>query len=148
MTKNLKSNSTSLDFHLLTKPSGAACNISCKYCFFLSKEHLYTEYESPLMDEDTLDAYIRQLIESSPSPEVQISWQGGKPMLWGLDFLAVGWTGKPLPQALLAHSAQHPNQWYLNWWQLDGVFQKTSLPGGSKYRWAAPIHARHLSYWK
>ena len=52
-------------FHLLAKPAGAACNLSCKYCFFLSKENLYAERESPLMDEATLDSYIRQLFESS-----------------------------------------------------------------------------------
>jgi uncharacterized protein len=75
-----------LNFHLLAKPSGAACNLSCKYCFFLSKENLYPERESPLMDEETLHAYIRQLMETSAGPEVQVSWQGGEPMLRGLNF--------------------------------------------------------------
>jgi uncharacterized protein len=75
-----------INFHLLAKPAGAACNLSCKYCFFLSKENLYGERESPLMDEATLEAYIRQLMESSAGPEVQVSWQGGEPMLRGLDF--------------------------------------------------------------
>jgi uncharacterized protein len=73
-------------FHLLAKPAGAACNLSCKYCFFLSKENLYAERESPLMDEATLDSYIRQLLESSAGPEVHVAWQGGEPMLRGLDF--------------------------------------------------------------
>jgi len=74
------------NFHLLAKPTGAACNLNCKYCFFLSKENLYEENESPLMDEDTLDVYIRQLVLTSASPEIQITWQGGEPMLRGLDF--------------------------------------------------------------
>jgi len=82
----MKQNSTPLGFHLLAKPSGAACNLSCKYCFFLSKAKLYEEDESPMMDEETLEAYIRQLLESSTGPEVQIAWQGGEPMLRGLDF--------------------------------------------------------------
>lgn len=73
------------DYHLLVKPAGAACNLGCRYCFFLSKEHLYPR-ESPLMIEDTLDAYLRQLMESSPGPQVEVSWQGGEPMLRGLDF--------------------------------------------------------------
>ena len=29
------------DFHLLAKPTGAVCNLGCKYRFFLSKEMLY-----------------------------------------------------------------------------------------------------------
>ena len=28
-------------FHLLAKPTGAACNLDCAYCFFLDKEMLY-----------------------------------------------------------------------------------------------------------
>lgn len=72
-------------YHLLAKPAGAACNLGCQYCFFLSKENLYGG-ESPLMDEPTLEAYIRQLMETSPGPEVHVSWQGGEPMLRGLEF--------------------------------------------------------------
>ncbi len=73
------------DFHLLAKPAGAACNLGCKYCFFLSKENLYPR-ESPLMSEATLDAYLRQLFESAPGPQIEVSWQGGEPMLRGLPF--------------------------------------------------------------
>lgn len=75
-----------LPYHLLVKPAGAACNLSCKYCFFLSKEGLYGERESPLMSEATLDAYMAQLMASSPGPQVEVAWQGGEPMLRGLDF--------------------------------------------------------------
>lgn len=73
------------NYHLLAKPVGAACNLSCEYCFFLSKERLYPD-GSRLMDEITLATYISQLMASSPGPEVQVSWQGGEPMLRGLDF--------------------------------------------------------------
>lgn len=72
-------------YHLLAKPAGAACNLGCTYCFFLSKENLYPD-DSYFMDEATLETYIRQLLESSPGPQVDISWQGGEPMLRGLDF--------------------------------------------------------------
>ncbi|MBI5839195.1 MAG: anaerobic sulfatase maturase [Chloroflexi bacterium] len=72
-------------FHLLAKPAGAACNLDCKYCFFLSKEKLYPG--SPLrMADDLLELYIRQLLESHREPEVTIAWQGGEPTLIGLDF--------------------------------------------------------------
>jgi len=77
---------TSSPFHLLAKPAGAACNLGCRYCFFLSKENLYPKRESPLMDDALLDNYLRQLMGSSPGPQVQVAWQGGEPMLRGLDF--------------------------------------------------------------
>ena len=32
-------------FHILAKPTGAICNLDCKYCFFLSKELLYPDLE-------------------------------------------------------------------------------------------------------
>ena len=72
-------------FHLLAKPAGAACNLGCTYCFFLSKENLYPK-DSYFMGEEMLEAYIRQLMESSPGPQVDVAWQGGEPMLRGLAF--------------------------------------------------------------
>lgn len=72
-------------YHLLAKPAGAACNLGCEYCFFLSKENLYPG-ESYLMDEATLEIYIQQLMASSPGEQVDVAWQGGEPMLRGLKF--------------------------------------------------------------
>jgi uncharacterized protein len=72
-------------FHLLAKPTGAVCNLDCKYCFFLSKEMLYPGSRFRMADE-LLETYIRQLIESQQVPEVSIAWQGGEPTLMGLDF--------------------------------------------------------------
>ena len=72
-------------FHLLAKPTGSTCNIDCTYCFFLSKEALYPN-EKSRMSEDTLETYIRQLLESHRAPDVTVAWQGGEPTLMGLDF--------------------------------------------------------------
>lgn len=72
-------------FHLLAKPSGAACNLDCAYCFFLDKEALYPGSKFR-MREDMLEQYIRQLIESHQTNDVNIAWQGGEPTLMGLDF--------------------------------------------------------------
>lgn len=72
-------------FHVLAKPTGAVCNLDCKYCFFLSKEMLYPGSRFRMADE-LLEAYIRQTIEGQNSPEITIAWQGGEPTLMGLDF--------------------------------------------------------------
>jgi len=72
-------------FHLLAKPTGAICNLDCKYCFFLSKEMLYPGSRFRMADE-LLEIYIRQLLESQPGPEVIVGWQGGEPTLMGLEF--------------------------------------------------------------
>ncbi len=72
-------------FHLLAKPSGSTCNIDCTYCFFLSKEALYPN-EKSRMSAATLEAYIRQLLESHRVPQVTVAWQGGEPTLMKLEF--------------------------------------------------------------
>ena len=72
-------------FHLLAKPTGAICNLDCKYCFFLSKEMLYPGSRFR-MAEAVHETYIKQLLESHQTDEVNIAWQGGEPTLMGLDF--------------------------------------------------------------
>ncbi|NJD60727.1 MAG: anaerobic sulfatase maturase [Anaerolineales bacterium] len=76
---------TPLAFHLLAKPTGAVCNLDCKYCFFLSKELLYPGSQFRMTDQ-LLETYVRQLLESQPISEVTIAWQGGEPTLMDLDF--------------------------------------------------------------
>jgi uncharacterized protein len=72
-------------FHVMAKPTGAICNLDCKYCFFLSKEALYPG--SPFrMADDIMEAYVKQIVESQQAPQVTIAWQGGEPTLMGLDF--------------------------------------------------------------
>src|SRR5712664_2732683 len=72
-------------FHLLAKPSGSTCNIDFTYFFFLSKEALYPNDRNRMSDA-TLEAYIRQLLESHRTPEVTVAWQGGEPTLMKLEF--------------------------------------------------------------
>ncbi len=71
--------------HVLAKPTGAACNLACSYCFFLPKEALYPG-SSFRMSDEVLENYIRQLIEAHRSPQVTVAWQGGEPTLMGIDF--------------------------------------------------------------
>jgi len=50
-------------FHIMTKPSGAICNLDCKYCYFLSKEMMYPGSRFRMTDE-LLETFVRQYIES------------------------------------------------------------------------------------
>lgn len=72
-------------FHLLAKPTGAACNLGCKYCFFLSKKNLYP-LSSFKMSDELLETYTRQYIEAQQIAQATFAWQGGEPTLMGLDF--------------------------------------------------------------
>jgi uncharacterized protein len=107
-TPALPSASTLRHFHVLAKPTGAICNLDCKYCFFLSKEMLY-EGDRFRMADDLLETYIRQLLESQPGPEITVAWQGGEPTLMGLDFFrrAMDYTAKHRrPGTTIAHTIQ------------------------------------------
>ena len=69
----------------MAKPTGAMCNLDCKYCFYSSKKELYSE-EDLKMSDRVLEEYIRQYIGANENPEVTFAWQGGEPTLMGIDF--------------------------------------------------------------
>ena len=73
-------------FHVMSKPTGAICNLNCEYCFFLSKEELYPG-SGFRMSPSVHEAYVRQLLEAQVgADEVVMAFQGGEPTLMGLDF--------------------------------------------------------------
>ncbi len=72
-------------FHVMAKPTGSRCNLSCDYCFFLKKKYLYPK-SNFRMPNRIMERYIRQTIQAHRVPNVTIAWQGGEPTLMGLDF--------------------------------------------------------------
>ncbi|MGC3995004.1 MAG: anaerobic sulfatase maturase [Propionicimonas sp.] len=77
--------SVRLPFSVLAKPTGAACNLDCSYCFFLSKEVLWGQ-DSQRMSAEVLERFVRSYLDSQPDGEVTIGWQGGEPTMRGLGF--------------------------------------------------------------
>jgi uncharacterized protein len=69
----------------MTKPRGPICNLDCAYCYYLPKENLYPGSDFRMSDE-VLESFTRQYIEAQQVPEVTFGWQGGEPLLMGLDF--------------------------------------------------------------
>ena len=99
-------------FHVLAKPTGAVCNLDCKYCFFLSKDALYPDSQFRMSD-DVLEAYVKQVIESHREPHITIAWQGGEPTLMGLDFFRRAMT--------LVHKYKRPGMTLEHTIQTNGV---------------------------
>ena len=73
-------------FVLMVKPVGARCNLSCRYCYYLGTDVRLGQPAEGCMSEETLEALIRNYMESSPGPVVSFTWHGGEPALAGLDF--------------------------------------------------------------
>ncbi len=72
-------------FHVMIKPRGSTCNLHCNYCFYLQKKELYPG-SSFRMSEAVLEKFTREYIRSQKIPEVTFGWQGGEPLLMGVDF--------------------------------------------------------------
>lgn len=72
-------------FSVMLKPRGALCNLGCRYCYYLGKGSLYPGVD-PRMDDAVLEDLTRQYIEAQDAPEVTFAWQGGEPLLMGLEF--------------------------------------------------------------
>jgi uncharacterized protein len=104
-------------FHLLAKPSGSTCNIDCTYCFFLSKEALYPN-EKSRMSAATLEAYIRQLLESHRVSQVTVAWQGGEPTLMKLEFFRHA--------VELVEKYRRPDQQVQHTFQTNGLLLETN----------------------
>lgn len=76
----------SREFQIFAKPTGALCNLDCRYCYYLKKEQLYPESTSLRMPDDLLDEYIAQQIAIAPGDEILFSWHGGEATTLGLDY--------------------------------------------------------------
>lgn len=74
-----------LPFSVLAKPTGAACNLNCAYCFFLSKDLLW-DASHQSMSEDMLRNYLTAYFDAQPDGPVTLGWQGGEPTMRGLGF--------------------------------------------------------------
>lgn len=82
----MTSSSPGVPYSVLAKPAGARCNLDCTYCFYLEKEALYPETQTPKMDDEVLDSFIQQYIAAQPGDYVTFAWQGGEPTLLGVDY--------------------------------------------------------------
>ncbi len=72
-------------FHVMTKPRGPICNLNCGYCYYLPKAQMYPGSAFQMPDE-VLESFTRQYIEAQQVPEVTFGWQGGEPLLMGIEF--------------------------------------------------------------
>jgi uncharacterized protein len=73
-------------FHAMVKPAGSLCNLDCTYCYYLHKQELLHQPDTPRMSDEILEQHIRQYIEAQTADEVVFSWQGGEPTTLGLEF--------------------------------------------------------------
>lgn len=74
------------EFQVFAKPVGPACNLNCRYCYYLKKDQLYPDGAALRMADDLLEEYIAQHIAATPGDLIHFSWHGGEPTILGLDY--------------------------------------------------------------
>ena len=72
-------------FSLLIKPAGPDCNLQCRYCFYRSRLALFPETPVHRMAAPVLEKLISSYMATS-QPVYAFAWQGGEPLLMGLEF--------------------------------------------------------------
>lgn len=164
-----KTAATHSGFHVLAKPTGPKCNLQCEYCFYKEKEDgifLQAHQANSLnMEEALLERYIQEYIQSQYSigqREINFLWQGGEPMMRGLNFyrLAVSLQREHCPQGVSIHNHFQTNGILINekWAQffaaedfligisIDGpqfihdMYRKTLKGGGSYHKVVAGLN--------
>jgi len=97
-------------FQVFAKPAGAACNLACRYCYYLpldGRQWPVASGRCPVdhgcladgrdgsegaqpgirrMWDELLEAYIAQHLGAAPEPDVLFSWHGGEPTLLGVEY--------------------------------------------------------------
>ena len=72
--------------YVMLKPTGAHCNLACKYCYYLEKNNLYPTAQRHLMSDEMLEQFTREYIEAQTMNQVLFTWHGGEPLLRSIDF--------------------------------------------------------------
>jgi uncharacterized protein len=103
----------SREFQVFAKPAGAACNMDCRYCYYLEKEAIHRDTRESRMSRETLETLIVEQLQASPGPVVRFSWHGGEPTLMGLEYFRL------IVSLQQAHRA--PGQRVLNGIQTNGI---------------------------
>jgi uncharacterized protein len=77
---------TSRGFQIFVKPAGSACNLACRYCYYLGRGPGGPEAAPARMSDDLLESYVAQHIAASPDEIIRFSWHGGEPTVLGVDY--------------------------------------------------------------
>jgi uncharacterized protein len=72
--------------YIMLKPIGAVCNLRCEYCYYLDKKDLYPQAKNFVMNDEVLEKFIQQYIESQTMQEVLFTWHGGETLMRNRDF--------------------------------------------------------------
>ena len=71
---------------IMLKPSSTACNLKCEYCFYSSVAEKREQGFKGFMTRETAEKVINSAFEFTKGERVYFTFQGGEPLLAGIDF--------------------------------------------------------------
>ena len=71
---------------VMLKPASSNCNLACEYCFYHSLSLERKEYSKGMMNIETAQRVIKSALDFAKGEDVYFTFQGGEPLLRGLDF--------------------------------------------------------------
>lgn len=71
---------------VMLKPASSRCNLRCRYCFYHSLAGQRESFSHGMMSRLTAEAVIGKAFDYSRGADVHFTFQGGEPLLAGLDF--------------------------------------------------------------
>lgn len=77
--------------NFIIKPTSFLCNMVCKYCFYLEKSEFMAQKDTEttshnFMRSEDLYKFMEKRVMCSNDEQITFIWQGGEPLLIGLDF--------------------------------------------------------------
>lgn len=75
-----------LSVSVMLKPASGACNLQCRYCFYSALEQHRSSFFKGFMQIATAQRVIDSALELAGESDVYFTFQGGEPLLRGLDF--------------------------------------------------------------
>ena len=72
--------------YIMVKSVGSVCNLACDYCYYLEKANLYKDISNHVLEEDLLEKFVQEYIQSQTMPEVMFTWHGGETLMRPISF--------------------------------------------------------------
>lgn len=71
---------------VMLKPASSNCNLKCEYCFYHSLSAERQEFSKGMMSIDTAKRVIDSAFDFAKGTDVYFTFQGGEPLLCGIEF--------------------------------------------------------------
>lgn len=71
--------------HIMLKPASGSCNLRCRYCFYADETEKREVGNYGMMSRETMTSIVKKTL-AEVTHQATIAFQGGEPMLAGIDF--------------------------------------------------------------